>query len=157
MDIFGLTLTVMGICTRIVNYTSRIKSTDEDIQRLKNQTQLLSNMFSNLNEQFHIQLIRQRVSAASDDGNGFDGQYWNSLKEALNHCRDRLSNLEDLLKKQYRGGVFGRVIGHRLFAPIRLDSQKEEINNYLREINFYREAMGIALQFITLYASISSL
>jgi len=145
----------MGICTRIVNYTSRIKSADEEIGRLKNQTQLLSNVFSDLNERFHIELVHRTVKAASDDGNGIYGQYWNSLKESLSHCRDRLCKLEDLLKNRSRGGVFSRVIGHRLLAPIRLDSQKEEINNYLREINFYRDAMGIALQFITLYSLIS--
>ena len=150
-----MTVTVVGICNRIVTYSSRLKSADDDIQRLKNQTQLLLNVLSNLNEEFHVHVVKQRIKSASDDGDGFEGQYWNSFKESLTRCRDTLHKLEDILKNGSKG-VFGRVLAHRLLTPVRLDSQREEINNCLQEIKFYREAMSIAIQFITLYSAFQS-
>jgi hypothetical protein len=149
MDIFSVTTTVITVCNGIVKYLTRLRSSD-DVQRLKTQTQLLCDVLDKLNEEFHIQIVRQTIQSASDDGAGFEGQYWNSLKESLTHCRETLHKLEALLKNG-SNGVFGRVLSHRLLSPIKLDLQRDEINNCLQEIKFYREAMSIALQFITLY------
>jgi len=152
MDLFTVTVAVMGVCNRIMTYASRIKSAEDDLLlQLKNQTRLLSDVLSALNDPSHVEIVQQRIKSANDDGDGFESQYWNSLKESLTRCQDTLHKLEEYLKNESKG-IVERILRCRLLAPVRLQSQREEITDYIHEIKFYREAISIAIQFIALYS-----
>ena len=145
LAIFSATVTAMDICGKVLRYADCISNTDTGFDSLKRQTQGLSNVLHELYTSFKQPIVMERINASQDENqqNGDEGVYWRSVKQSIDDCQKTLQNLEFALRHGVRS----------ILRPIRLKMGKNDIDKYFQEINFIRETLNLALQWLTLYFS----
>lgn len=148
LSIFSATATVISICGIVLRYANAIRTADADFQSLKNQTQGLAEVLDYLHVNFKRLPIRQHINAThdSDEGDWPERTYWKSVKVTIDDCRETLQKLEIVLRRCASGGILGRA-----FRGLRLEMQNDDINQYLQQINFYRNTINFACQWLNLY------
>lgn len=83
------------VCGAACKYASGIVSANANSQSLVDQTTQLSDVLNSVHVSFNHPLVRQRVNAIQDNEsrNGFEGRYWKSARELMEHCQVTLSRL----------------------------------------------------------------
>jgi hypothetical protein len=149
MDPISLTVatnTLLGLCLTvsksIIAYVKSVRNPDKSIKHLLIEIDTLYSTLNSLSDKLNDPLWEIVVRS----GARHDGEYWKCIGISMRYCKQTIDDLSDVINKVV--GVEGGFVA-RMIRPIRLGLKTEEITTYRQQIISYREAIGFALQWIS--------
>lgn len=129
----------------IIGYADKVQNPDKCINFLRVEIDSLSSLLKSFNATLRDPMTTHSISQLETR---HDGEYWQHVRLSIGYCQQTIEGLEDILDKVMgsRKGLVGRMI-----RPVRLGLKTEDIAMYRQQIISYREAIGLALQWISVH------
>lgn len=127
----------------ILAYVDKVQNPDKCLGYLRVEIDSLSSLLKS----FHNSLSdpMSQYSMYHSQTRYDDGEYWVHVRSSISCCQETIQSLENILAKD--GGRKGIVT--RVIRPVRLSLRGEEITMYRQQIISYREAIGLAFQWLS--------
>jgi hypothetical protein len=146
ISVSSLAITLIGICSSVVNGIKALQTTDAWIETFVTEISGLSRILLSLRGQLDEPLVRRRVLSANTD---YTNQYWQHVKRSMYDCGRTIESLHSILQDVTGSPKRGVCIPFR--KGTKLGKKKEILEMYMRQIKLHREALNLATQLIAVY------
>jgi hypothetical protein len=129
----------------LITYLDHVRNPDKCLGYLRVEIDSLSTLL----KAFDNTLKDPMSSYSRSLSEGYeDAEYLECVRVSIKYCQQTIQSLEDALKEDMASG---NGIVKRLIRPIKLSLKGDEIAMYRQQIVSYRETIGLASQWMSVY------
>jgi hypothetical protein len=150
ISILTTAATLVTACARVYTLADRISNVNKAVGILGIEISLLVRVLDSVGTSL---TNSSTASPGVDSQSRHDVQHWNNVRQAMDSCKETLTELEIILDKvnQVDSGLLKRPI---MF--IKLSMKADDIALLKQKITAYRHTMQLSLQMITVQVSSDS-